>query len=395
MFPRIADFRVPGRIGPQTVVPTLAAILAFCTLPGAVFGAGADGVDSGHNWRLHGRLQADGAWYDSENPLYLDDTAIRRARIALLGDLWGGWRMKVEYEFTGSTPGPKSIYLRRDLGENGAVTFGHFKESVSLQASTSSRYNTFMERALPNVDSPGYRLGAKFATYGDHWSATAGITGGRLTDQHDIEQDGTGLYFRGVFNPVAKKKRMWHVGFGAEARSYGSTDTVRLRSRPESDLTDVRMVDTGTIVDPDTSFRYTAELAWKFRSVHAQAEYLHLGLTRNGGAPDLDFSGWYAQVGWFITGEYRTYNRKSGSFGRIKPKNKYGAWEVALRASDIDLNSADIAGGTESNVALALNWYATKSVRVSLNYIAASARPDRDGLDDDVDIVQARLQYIF
>lgn len=393
MFPRITDSRVPGRARTLTVTSTLAGLLVLCTLSGTA--SGADDDDEGHNWRLHGRIQADSAWYDSDNPLYLDDAGIRRARIALLGDLWSGWRMKVEYEFTGSTPGPKSIYLRHDLGENGTVTFGHFKESVSLQASTSSRYNTFMERALPNADSPGYRLGAKFSTYGDNWSATTGITGGRLTDKHDVESDGTGVYFRGVFNPIAKRKEMWHIGFGAEARSYGSTDTVRLRSRPESDMTDVRMVDTGTIVDPDMAFRYTAELAWKHRSLHAQAEYLSLNLSRKGGAEDLGFSGWYAQVGWFITGEARTYDRKSGSFGRIKPKNGYGAWEVAVRVSDINLNDGDIAGGTERNNALALNWYATKSMRVSLNYIDASARPAQTGLDDDVSIVQARLQYIF
>ena len=66
-----------------------------------------------------------------------------------------------------------------------------------------------------------------------------------------------------------------------------------------------------------------------------------------------------------------------------------------MRVSDINLNDGDIAGGTERNNALALNWYATKSMRVSLNYIDASARPDQNGLDDDVSILQARLQYIF
>jgi len=394
MFPQFADKQIPGLAALPAVLPKVAGFLALCLSSATVFGADA-GSGSDHNWRVHGRVQGDSAWYDSDNPLYLDDAGLRRARIALLGDLWAGWSMKIEYEVSGSTPGPKSIYLRHDLGENGTVTFGHFKESVSLQASTSSRYNTFMERALPNVDSPGYRLGAKFATYGDKWSATGGITGGRLTDQHDVESDGNGVYFRGVFNPIAKRKEMWHIGFGAEARRYGSTDTVRLRSRPESDMTDVRMVDTGTIVDPDMGLRYTAELAWKYRSVHAQAEYMNLNLSRTGGAPDLDFSGWYAQVGWFITGESRTYSRKSGSFGRIKPKNGYGAWEVAVRVSDIDLNSGEITGGTERNNALALNWYATKSMRLSLNYVDASARPDQDGLDDDVSILQARFQYIF
>lgn len=350
---------------------------------------------SSHDWRLHGRLQIDGAQYDSDNPLYVDDAALRRARLALLGDLWAGWRMKLEVEFSGSTPGPKSVYLRHDIGESGAFTLGHFKESISLQTATSSRYNTFMERALPNVDSPGYRLGAAFAGYGKIWSATAGVTGGRLNDQYKIDDDGTGVFFRAVLNPATSKKRLWHFGIGSEVRKYDTTDSVRLRSRPESDLTDIRLVDTTTLSDLDQGFRYTAEFAWKLKAVHLQAEYLNLTLSRNNNASDLDFNGWYAQAGWFITGETRNYNRTKGAFGLTKPRHSYGAWEVAVRVSELDLNSAEIAGGKESNLGLALNWYATDGIRVSLNYIDASARPSALGVDDDVSIIQARFQYIF
>lgn len=390
----------PFNLKSDNIVPRhLAVAMIFGLLIASLHTANAvaadsEDDDSSHNWRFHGRLQIDSAQYDSNNPLFLDDTAVRRGRVALLGDLWAGWRMKLEYEFSGSTPGPKGIYLRHDLGKEGALTLGHFKESLSLQTSTSSRYNTFMERALQNADSLGYRLGAKFTTHGETWSATTGLTSGGLDDNHNVESDGVGFYARGVFNPATSKKRLWHFGLSSEIRNYDTTDSIRLRARPESDLTDIRMIDTTTIADLDQSRRFGAEFAWKRKELHMQAEYQSLNTTRTTGV-DLDFSGWYAQMGWFITGETRKYNRDTGSFGRTKPKKSHGAWEVAIRYSELDLNNAEITGGLETNTAYALNWYATDDVRVSLNYIDASARPNSLGVDDDVSIIQARFQYIF
>jgi len=369
----------------------LALLLSFSS---ATCAAEDDSEETSHNWRFHGRFQLDGAQFDSANPLFVDDVQIRRGRIAFAGELTAGMTMKIEYELSGSTPGPKSMYLRQELGKRALITVGHFKVPVSLQTATSSRYNTFMERSLPNVGTTGYRLGVMATTYGKHWSASSSITGGRLTDQYKVDDEGVGLFVRGVFNPVRSKNHLWHFGLSTEIRNYGTGDSVRLRSRPESDLTDIRLVDTLNIVDLDQSLRYATEFAWKFRSLQVQAEYVSLNMTRQTGS-DLDFDGWYAQAAWFITGESRRYNRRKGSFRRTKPEHSYGAWEVAVRRSEIDLSSADISGGMECNTSVALNWYATDSIRVSLNYIDASAQPNSIGLDEDLSIIQARFQFIF
>jgi phosphate-selective porin len=66
-----------------------------------------------------------------------------------------------------------------------------------------------------------------------------------------------------------------------------------------------------------------------------------------------------------------------------------------VRHSEIDLNSSDVFGGAQTNDAIALNYYATESIRFSLNYIEASARPNSDGVDEDVSIIQGRFQFIF
>ncbi len=376
----------------RTLVSAIAAVTLIAMLPAGH--ALAAKSKSGSDWSLHGRLQIDGAQFSSDNPLYADDVAFRRARIALNGKLTSDLKIKLEYELAGDRPTPKSMWMRYDLTKHGKLTVGHFKQPFSLQNATSSRYNTFMERALPNISSEGYRLGAMGSTYGKYWSASAGVTGGTLTDQFKLTQNGTGYFARGVLNPSTDKHQLWHFGLSVEQRNYGSGDTLRLREKPESDISTERMIDTTTLGDLNVGKRYAAEFAWKRDAFNLQAEYTGLSVSRNAGQ-DLNFGGWYAQAGWFITGESRRYDRRTGSFKNVKPNSASGAWEVAVRVSEMDLNSADIIGGKESNTGLALNWYASEAVRVSLNYIDASARPNSAGQPDDVSILQARFQYLF
>jgi len=346
------------------------------------------------DWDLRGRLQVDGARFNSDNLLFTDDFQIRRARLALIGKWSFGLSMKLEYEFGGDSLRPKSLYFRKKLGENGEMTVGHFKVPVSLQTATSSLNNSFMERSLPNVGTTGYRLGMMATTYGDFWSASSGIIGGRLSGEYEVGNEGLGFFARGVLNPVRSKNHLWHFGLSSEIRRYGTGDTMRLRSRPESDLTDIRLVDTQRIDDLDQSFRYTAEFAWKRKSIGVQAEYMGFKAKRLIG-PDLDFSGWYVQAGWFISGESRRYNRRKGRFRKTIPEGRFGAWEVAFRYSTVDLNSFDILGGEETNRSVALNWYTTKSLRFSLNYIDATARSDMFSAAENLSIIQARFQFTF
>jgi phosphate-selective porin OprO/OprP len=122
-------------------------------------------------------------------------------------------------------------------------------------------------------------------------------------------------------------------------------------------------------------------------------------------AGDPNFSGYYALISYFLTGEYRPYNAKMGSFGRLKPKNdydlsngSYGAWELAARYSSIDLNDAGIQGGEVADFTLGINWYLNPNSRVTLNWVHAEIEDRTQGVtigDGSADIVQSRFQVDF
>ncbi len=70
-----------------------------------------------------------------------------------------------------------------------------------------------------------------------------------------------------------------------------------------------------------------------------------------------------------------------------------GAWELALRYSNLDLTDGDFDGGKENNITFGVNWYATPNIRVMANYIHVDS--EKEGVKDKPDIFQMRAQIDF
>jgi len=353
---------------------------------------------------LGGRLQVDAAWYDQDN-VTLDGqngTEFRRARLFVEGTMYDVWDFKAQYDFAGNETTMKDAYIRY-TGYPAKLTVGQFKQPFGLEELTSSKYITFMERALPTeafATSRRIGLGANYAD--DSWSLAASLYGREEADDTDGDQ-GYGAGVRLTWAPWNEKTRVLHLGV-AGAWEDPNDNAMRFRSRPESHKTNTRFVDTGSIPDPDTFTRYGLEAATVLGPFSLQGEYMGVS-TSSDSVEDADFSGWYAYGSWFLTGESRKY--KKGAFSRVTPnttvgKGGIGAWELAVRYSSIDLDDADTQGGEQDNVTVALNWYATKYVRFMANYVHVDADPVREGLvvpgeydDDSPNIYQVRAQIDF
>ena len=113
-------------------------------------------------------------------------------------------------------------------------------------------------------------------------------------------------------------------------------------------------------------------------------------------------------MGWTLTGESRTYKGSDGEFKRLKPKNsfdlkkgKWGAWEVAGRFDQLDLQDKNVNGGEMKRMSLALNWYPNEDVRVMAGYtraydLSGGALRKTDGtFADDIDVYTLRTQWAF
>jgi len=94
-------------------------------------------------------------------------------------------------------------------------------------------------------------------------------------------------------------------------------------------------------------------------------------------------------------------------FGRVSPKNNFdgeggwGAWQLALRYSTLDLNDDNSAaayrGGKIDNITVGLNWHLNPMTRFMLNYINTNVDsatvPSVDA--GNMDTFMARFQLDF
>jgi len=140
-------------------------------------------------------------------------------------------------------------------------------------------------------------------------------------------------------------------------------------------------VNTGPLANVDHVHTFDLEALWVYGPLSVQAEYMPALVDRPNASTAL-LDGGYVQVGYFLTGEHRPYDRVAGAIDRVRPFEDFflvrtdqglergsGAWEVAARFSHIDLNDGNISGGVMNNLTLGVNWFCNPYCKVVFNYI--------------------------
>lgn len=354
-------------------------------------GDGLLGRNDAYLPQLHGRIYVDGQAYDHSSTALGSGVAIGTARLTVSGRATRAWRYRIQYDFANKLL--KYAWLRYDGFEAAHLKIGQFKEPLSLEELTSSRFITFIERGLPNALVPGYHVGVQYAGATRHWTAAAGAfsESANSAPSSGGGNAGIGMTGRVTWSPVNDGGALLHLGIGATYRLPGSQHSLLIRESPESKLTGIYYINTATIDGVDHSSTVDAEGAAVRGAWSAQSEYMQTQVSRHGGAQGLIFRGAYAFVSWFATGE--SLNYRTGRFRRVKPLHKMGALQVAARFSFLDLNSGTVTGGREDDVTLGVNWYLNDHMRVMFNYIKVHARFGSG--TQNPDIYLARFQSDF
>lgn len=347
-------------------------------------------------FEVGGQIVADSAWFTNEEGESTDDQAIRRARISVKGEALPNLNYEVEYSFTGNNEW-RDVYLEYQVLPRFFMKVGNLKEPIGLEALSSSKYNTFMERSLSqtfiNKRKLGIQLQRNFKNDDHRYTLTAGAFKESLDELIDDEDAGSSLVARATYAYVPNKKSLLHLGIATAYTSYDQ-EKISLGTLPESDLFDRKLVST-KIKNVEETNRLGVESAVVWNNFALQGEYLYMGVKNVD--TDYNFYSYYLQGSWFLTGESKQYKAKKATFSRIKPNNPiteggWGAWEVALRSSYLDIDDKDEEESCETDYTLGLNWYATSHLRVMSNYVRAELSED-DSLSED--IVQVRVQYDF
>ena len=359
----------------------------------------------------------------------------RRAYFGVEGSVFRNFWYEYRMDFGGSRLGlsdpfinvARISYITGDptatKGENELrINAGLIKPILTYEDAVSSGSLTFLERPAPVVTATAAfggaipRLGAEL-TYqhtdlvhdGDNFLISGGLTGGDPTSRNpsvpeNVTTEGAQLIWRAAYR----------LSFGADAgiqlggsgsqivRMAGSaaqgTRTIALQDYPELRVDEHRLVGTGPL--PATGGRFWSLEAIANRGpIYFGGEYFHFHVDRDAtcagcvAAPDPEFYGWYLQASWMLSDDRKVYQTNATNNGMATFNNpqvnrpfdaagNWGAWELAVRYSDLDLDwhrgpqgsacapaSGCVRGGEQKIWTLGLNWYLTDNVRMLFDYL--------------------------
>jgi len=388
----------------------------------------------------------------------------RRARIGLEGAVLKDWNWALTYETGGS--GAEAANLQQAWVEYAGfkpfglplrIRGGAYAWITGLEDATSNTESLFLERAaaaelVRGIAGGDGRNGVGAYINGERWNASAAWTGSLVGNPNDAvttsinattglstqsstgdfdEQSGYLLRLDGLL--LKSLDYNLHVGVNvagvlnpADTVAPGSTGaaSIRLRERPELRVDGVRLVDTGNLSAKNlTAVGY--EVGANYKNFLLTGEYFDISVDRTGVLPDAEFSGWYTQGSWVLTGERHAWSPVAGGFGGVKVETPFnlktgdiGAWEIAARYSTLDLNfregvrglatpTGGVRGGEQEITTLGLNFYPNNVVRFLLDYqwvsvdrlnpttLAASGVPVGAQIGQDYDVVSLRTQVAF
>jgi phosphate-selective porin OprO/OprP len=362
-----------------------------------------------------------GAFDDAVNP--------RRARFAMEGTVYEVIDFNFEWDFVNTTQALNAVDFDKNTTRNntfnvpvptdlwitlthlpwiGNFRLGNSKPLIGFEHLTSSRFLNFMERSLQfdayleegdNGFAPGMSI---FNNYGENdrgtwgagiWKTTRAIYGWNVGDG-ELSYIGRATYL-----PVWRDngRTMLHVGMGAAWKDLDD-DVARYRTRTliRNGPAALHNIVAVAQVHGKNEAIFNPELVAQVGPFLIQSEYIGtymsgvdritrtpLGTENIKISPRSYFTqGAYVEALYFLTGESRDYNKKTGSFGRVIPFRNYfcvpgqdggnlfssGAWQVGARYSYLDLDNNGINGGTVHSGTVGLNWFLNPNFKIQWNY---------------------------
>ncbi len=381
-------------------------------------------ADKAFKIHVGGRTQIDGVWMNADDRVMFgpggvgrvdDGVEFRRGRFLIEGQFYEVFTFACEYDFVNSfntantnvngvtalVNGPTDLWIQMNqLPVIEHIRVGNQKAPIGFEHLTSSRWLNFMERSfafdafIGGLDN-GFRPGIQaFGTLADDRISWAGgvfknnqsVFGFNVGDgEYDVTGRLTAL-------PVyeADGRCLVHVGLGVSHRDLDN-DNVRFRARtllrngPAAAHTTLLNI----VLGGDSQTLVVPEFVVVMGPWTVQAEYFgtwvdgaNFPATNKTDRGTTFYQSAYVEVLYFLTGEHRRYDKKYPRFDRVIPNENFflvkdeqggmaagwGAWQIGVRYSWINLNDNNINGGIAQDITLGLNWFWNPNSKVQFNY---------------------------
>lgn len=378
---------------------------------------------------------------------------LRRVFLGLQGKVFGDFSYYFLYDFGGASTETQGhilyAYMQYDGLAPWAFRLGAYAPPLNIEDSTASADLMFFERNSPsnlqrNISGAEGRNAISVLYTGERVFGALSLSGNKVQDGGKAlapagatavanYDEQLAVMGRLSYLPISTDDAHWIVGVNGlhvfklpdlvpnggatQSTKAGSPvkSTYSLADLPEIsiDSNGAQLVSTGALGASHVT-SWGLETAGNYQNFYGQAGYYAYNVVRSPiayyssldvAAPTTvqptnnNFSGWYMQGSWIITGESRVYNPATASFAAPKVAKPFslkdggwGAFELVARFSDLNLNSHandasvvstiwtttatthtysvynSVRGGEQKIISLGFNWYLNSVIRASLDY---------------------------
>lgn len=345
---------------------------------------------------------------------------LRRMRFAMKAEVGDNWYGEIDFDFDGNTVDIKDAYIRKSFGKPGSTwglfRIGQFRMPQGMQTTTTSRYLKLMERASVGEFNPNRRLGIGFATWDKKYMFGLGLHTEEIRNIHDqfegdpyyfksptpdnsISMQGAkpmlGISTRGAYYFMNETGKLIALGLGYSSRTPGLYKfpdyRVKYDPKDETNVSELEFT-VAKVGGVKLATNINADAAFSFGPWRMTGEY-YINRLALKTSEVVNFSGFYVQSAFLLTGENHPWNYREGEFTQVKAENKSGAWEVAARYSYINLNDFEqgVRGGQKGQYTVGLNYYASNNVKFMLNFSYVDHDMYSDGAGDYANYVSPTL----
>ncbi|MDZ4099039.1 MAG: porin [Methylophilaceae bacterium] len=355
-----------------------------------------------HSIKLRGLLQADARnYFGDDDPNVNNEYLLRRVRPRFQGTLFSIFDFDVNTDFAPSAAVVQDAYVNARFKPWFQVQGGKFKVPVSLERLQSGADIRFTERSYVS-DSIAPNRDVGFQIHGNLLDQKLNYALGVFDGQFDGQSNGSNRDNAAKSNGKEFAARLFAtpfkgdgsaldgLGFGVSFTRAHSNDLVVGDSYRSPGQRGFFAYNAGTVTDGNKT-RISPQAYYYNGPFGLLGEYIRSStdVTRGARSEKLDNDAWQIAGSWVITGE-------DNSFRGITPKNDFdlakggwGAWEVALRYHQLEIDKDAFEGAagvrfaaapntttnfgqntTEkaSSWAAALNWYLNKNVKFQTTY---------------------------
>jgi phosphate-selective porin OprO/OprP len=253
------------------------------------------------------------------------------------------------------------------------LSIGKQKEPISMERVMSMVQLPMQERSsVSDAFLPSRNFGVVLSgnALNQNMSWAGGIFNNFIDSDESIGNTATQLVGRVTWLPYISQDESNLVHLGVGVRQSNGKQGAQFLTEPEFNKSPL-FVDTG-FLDADDISQLNLEATWRKGPYWLAAEYVSSDVD----SPtfgDRSFDGYHITGSWILSGEMRAYNRKSGILGGV-PVSKsvyqdgWGAWELGMRYSSLDLTDGLVDGGEMDIWSVGLNWWLSPIFNVNVNY---------------------------